>query len=113
MPAGTSTDRNRDASEIPRGNRASSPDYPLRNCQSVKSRAPCRERADVVEHFLHEAVPMRIQCRFAQLIAFQTSAFGWRGMIFHADWGVAQAEDNPITGRGVPTQPPARRELRR
>ena len=60
------------------------------------------ERADVVENFLHEAVPMQIERGLAELVALQTFAFLGRGMIFLAGRRAAEAQDDPLTGGNFP-----------
>jgi len=69
------------------------------------------ERAEIIENFLHEAVPMRVERGLAELVAFQAFAFRRRGMIFHAGRRVADAQNQPVAGRRVPVQPSIRREF--
>ena len=62
------------------------------------------ERAEVVEDFLHEARPMRVERRLAELVTLQALAFHGRGMIFHAGRRVADAQNGPAALRHVPLQ---------
>ena len=87
------------------------PDFVAVNQRTVE-RLP-GERADVVENFLHEARPMRVERGLAELVAFQALAFPGRGMIVRASRRVAETQNDPIARRDVPPEPAVRRELRR
>ena len=65
---------------------------------------PAGERGDVIEDFLHEAIPMRVERDLAELVALKTLAFLGRRMIIPAGRGVAEAEDNPFAGGNPPIQ---------
>ena len=86
-------------------------DFVAVNQRSIKRLAG--ERADVVEHFLHEALPMRVERGLAEFVAFQTLASLGRGMIVRTDRRVAKAQDSPIARRRLPVEPAIGREVRR
>ena len=69
------------------------------------------ERPDVIQHLLHETGPMRIQCRFAQLVAFKPQAFRGRGMVIHPDRRVAHPQNRPLARRCLPVQVAIRRHF--
>ncbi len=88
------------------------PDFVAVDQQGVEGAPAPRQRTEVVEHFLHVAVPVVVEGFGAHLVALQAAAALHRVTVLHAGGSVAETHDDPPARRGIPLQTAVRLEAR-